>query len=131
MTARQPPLSARRRRFHRRVYLGILHEQRLICACGCNVKFTRAEGYQFDHDTSLGLGGTDTPEDLRALRTPCHAKKTRIEAAVRAKADRQRKAFLGLKKRRGRPMQSRPFRPSRGFDTRVRRKVDGTVEVRL
>ena len=36
-----------RRRFHRRIYLGILRRQRLICACGCGVKFTRKEGYQF------------------------------------------------------------------------------------
>ena len=98
-----------RRRFHRRVYLGILKQQHLLCACGCNVKFTRAEGYQFDHDASLGLGGKDSAENLRALRTPCHAKKTRIEAAMRAKADRQRRFHEGLKKRRGRAMQSRSF----------------------
>lgn len=114
----------RRRKFHRRVYLGILHSQRLRCACGCGVKFTRAEGYQFDHGASIGLGGPDSPDNLRVLRTPCHAKKTRREAAMRAKADRQRKTWLGLKKRRGRKMQGR------GFDTRWRRKFDGTVEVR-
>ena len=114
----------RRRRFPRYVYLGILRRQQLRCACGCNVKLTRKEGYQFDHGASLGLGGLDSPDNLHALRTPCHAKKTRREAAMRAKADRQRKAHLGQKKRRGRKMQSR------GFDTRWRRRMDGTVEAR-
>ncbi len=114
----------RRRKFHRRVYLGILRVQHLRCACGCAQRLTRKEGYQFDHDRSLGLGGDDSPENLRALRTPCHLKKTQAEAHRRAKADRQRKAWLGLKKRRGRPMQSRPF------DTRLRKRMSGQVEVR-
>ena len=114
----------RRRKFPRRVYLGILRWQQLRCACGCGVKLTRKEGYQFDHGASLGLGGLDSPDNLHALRTLCHAKKTRCEATMRAKADRMRLAWLGLKKRRGRKMPSRPF------DTRLRRKFNGTVEAR-
>ena len=117
-------MNIRRRKFHRRVYLDILRRQRLLCACGCGVKLSRKEGYQFDHDSSLGLGGADSPENLHALRTPCHAKKTRTEATIRAKADRQRKSWLGLKKRRGPKLQGR------GWDKRLRRRFDGTVEVR-
>ncbi len=114
-----------RRRFHRRVYLGILRRQKLRCACGCHVKLTRTEGYQFDHEHDLALGGPDTPENLQALRTPCHAKKSRAGAAARAKTKRLENVRLhGMKKRRGRAMRSR------GFQTRLRRKFDGSVEAR-
>lgn len=116
----------RRRKFHRRVYLGILHRQKLRCACGCGEKLTRKEGYQFDHWTALALGGADGPLNLRALRTPCHKKKSIQDIRRIRKADRQRKAWQGVKKRRdrGRAIQSR------GFDKTRRRKFDGTVEVR-
>ncbi len=114
----------RRRKFPRYVYLGILREQQLICACGCNVKLTRKEGYQFDHHTALALGGADTPENLRAVRTPCHKRISAVDIRMIRKAERQRKAWQGVQKRRGRAMQSR------GFDTRLRRRMDGRVEVR-
>ncbi len=114
----------RRRKFHRRVYLGILRRQRLICACGCGVKLIRAEGYQFDHHTALALGGADTPDNLRAVRVPCHKEISAVDIRMVRKAARQRKAWLGEKKRRGHALPSRPF------DTRLRRKFDGTVEAR-
>ena len=114
----------RRRKFHRRVYWAILREQKLICACSCNIKLTRKEGYQFDHHTALALGGADTPGNLRAVRVPCHKRISAADIRMIRKADRQRKAWRGDKSRRGRAMQSRPF------DTRLRRKLDGTVEVR-
>ena len=114
----------RRRKFHRRVYLGILRKQRLCCACGCNVKLTRKEGYQFDHHTALALGGADIPENLRAVRTSCHKKISAVDIGMIRKADRQRKFHSGLKKRRRAPMKSC------GFDTRLRKRMDGRVEVR-
>ena len=113
-----------RRRFPRRVYLGILRRQKLLCACGCGVKLTRKEGYQFDHTRALALGGADETTNLRALRVRCHKIETRADVKMIRKADRQRKSHEGKKKRRGRPMQSRPF------DARLRRRMDGTVEVR-
>ena len=114
-----------RRRFPRRVYLGILRRQRLLCACGCGVKLTRKEGYQFDHHTALALGGADGPGNLRAVRVPCHKKISAVDIRMIRKADRQRKAKLGVKKRRGRALQSRPF------DKRLRRRMDGRVEVNI
>ena len=114
----------RRRKFHRRIYLGILRRQKLLCACGCGVKLTRAEGYQFDHHTALALSGADTPDNLRALRVPCHKKVTSIDIRMISKATRQRKAHLGETRRHGRKLPSRPF------DSRLRRRVDGRVEVR-
>ena len=106
----------RRRKFHRRVYLGILRQQRLRCACGCGVKITRKEGYQFDHDTALALGGADTPDNLRAVRVPCHKRISAVDIRMIRKADRQRKAWQGVKKRRGRAMQSRGFQGWRKFN---------------
>ena len=79
---------------------------------------------QWDHILPLCLGGTNDADNWHGLCRKCHAAKTKKEAAMRAKADRQRKAWQGNKKRRGRAMQSRPF------DTRLRRRFDGTVEVR-
>ncbi len=117
-------MKTRRRKFHRRVYWAILRRQKLRCACDCNVKLTRAEGYQFDHITALALGGADTPENLRAVRTPCHKRISTVDIGMIRKADRQGKAHRGDKKRRGRVMPSRPF------DTRLRRRMDGRVEVR-
>ncbi len=119
-----------RRRFHRRAYLGILRAQRLRCFCGCGVKLTRKEGYQFDHEHDLALGGPDTPENLQALRTPCHLKKSRKGAAMRAKAKRIARKLAGTWKRRGPKLPSRPFGQPRPFDTTLRRRFDGRVEVR-
>lgn len=113
-----------RRRFPRRVYLGILRSQKLRCACGCGEKLTRKEGYQFDHHVALALGGADEPANLRALRKQCHKIKSRADVRMVRKADRQRKYHEGTKKRRGRKLQGR------GFDPRWRRRFDGTVEVR-
>lgn len=78
----------------------------------------------WDHILPLCLGGTNEPDNWQGLCQKCHAEKTKKEAGMRAKADRMRKTWQGVKKRRGRAMQSR------GFDTRLRRKFDGTVEVR-
>ncbi len=77
-----------RRRFHRRVYLGILKAQRNICACGCGVKMARAEGYEADHILALWNGGEDEPGNLQFLRAPCHKRKTVGEAPKRAKVNR-------------------------------------------
>jgi hypothetical protein len=117
-------MKPRRRKFHRYIYLGILRRQKLICACGCDIKMTRAEGYQFDHHTALALGGADTPENLRAVRTSCHKKISAADIRMIRKADRQHKFHFGLKKHRRAPMQSC------GFDKRLRRRFNGRVEVR-
>lgn len=108
-----------RRKFPRRVYWGILRQQKLLCACGCGIKLTAKEGYEFDHDRSLGLGGADSSDNLRAVRVPCHARKSRLEAGMRAKADRQRRFHLGAKKRRGRKIQSRGFTKWQKFNGEI------------
>ena len=74
----------------------------------------------WDHILPLCLGGSNDG-NWQALCLDCHAKKTKKEAGMRAKADRLAK---GPKKPRGRKLPSRPF------DVRLRRRVDGRVEVR-
>lgn len=114
----------RRRKFHRRVYLGILRRQKLWCAYECGKKLSSSIGYQFDHQTPLALGGIDDPNNLRAVCIPCHKKISAVDIGMICKADRQGKAHRGDKKHRGRSIPSRPF------DTRLRRRMDGTVKVR-
>ena len=112
----------------RRRYLTATAKAEIYCAqyenCdegGDDVSFADIE---WDHILPLCLGGTNDDDNWHGLCRKCHATKTKKEAGMRAKADRQRKAWLGVKKRRGRAIQSRPF------DTRLRRKVSSRVEVR-
>ncbi len=119
------PLGAamtRRRYLTAKTKIQVWNHQSGCCAiCGCwHDPFYMA----YDHILPLCLGGTNERPNWQALCKTCHAVKTKREAGMRAKADRQRKAREGVKKRRGRAMSSRPF------DTRLRRRVDGRVEVR-
>lgn len=116
-----------RRRFHRRIYLGILRKQRLVCACGCLTKFTKSEGYEFNHVVGLWEGGKDVPENIEALRVPCHKPVTKRQAFERAKAKRIARKRAGIwRKPKGRKIQSRGFQsrpgeykwPKRSFQTR-------------
>ena len=112
----------RRRYLTPHAKLKLWHEQGENCAeCRTATAFSRM---QWDHVLALCLTGTNDAHNWQGLCTPCHATKTRREAGMRAKADRQRGYHLGVKTRRW------PKLPSRPFDTRLRRRFDGTVEVR-
>lgn len=100
----------------------IWHRQDGRCAeCKWGAEF---KAMQWDHVLPICLGGDNRAENWQGLCGRCHLRKTKREAGMRAKADRQRKYHEGTKERRGRKMQGR------GFDTRLRRRVDGRVEVR-
>ncbi len=76
----------RRRRFHPRIYADIIKRQDGICACGCDEPLgTDPRDINFDHELALHLGGTDTPDNLRALRKKHHLVKTIRESKDRAK----------------------------------------------
>ncbi|KKN17946.1 hypothetical protein LCGC14_0960920 [marine sediment metagenome] len=78
-----------------------------------------------DHKNPLWCTGTNDADNWQLLCIPCHGAKTKREAAARAKAKRlERRRWEALKKPKGRKMQSR------GFDTRLRKRMDGRVEVR-
>ena len=94
-----------------RVKARIVLAQDGICACGCGVKLgTAGEGIDFDHDTALINGGENRESNLRALRRPCHAVKTKADVAEKAKVARVRSKHLGLAK----PKRKMPYRKFNG-----------------
>ena len=110
----------RRRYLTAKAKAEIHHDQNGCCAeCGDWIMLAET---QWDHILPLCLGGSND-NNWQGLCMKCHATKTKKEAGMRAKADRC-KAWEGVKKRRGRALQSR------GFCTRLRRKMSGRVEVR-
>ncbi len=111
----------RRRYLTAKAKAEIHHDQNGCCAeCGDWIMLAET---QWDHILPLCFGGVNE-NNWQGLCRKCHTAKTKKEAGMRAKADRQRESHEGTKKRRGRKMPSRPF------DTRLRRKFNGTVEVR-
>ena len=79
----------RRRRYPPRVYWEIVSRQKGICACGCNELLgADPRGIEFDHVVALADGGSDTPENLQALKVRHHRSKSSREAIARAKARR-------------------------------------------
>lgn len=70
-----------------------------ICACGCGQKLGAAgEPIEFDHEVALINGGENRETNLRALRRPCHAAKSKADVAEKAKVARVRGKHLGLRK---------------------------------
>jgi 5-methylcytosine-specific restriction enzyme A len=100
----------------------LLRQQGWKCGCGCGTPVWPGAPVEYDHTLPLALGGTEKPDS--ALAKHCHREKTKADVGRIAKADRQKKAHLGLKSRKGRAI------PSRGFDKSLRKKMDGTVERR-
>lgn len=72
------------------------------CACGCGRAIT-LQNSDAEHGLPVGLGNAGKPDSL--WHRDCHKGKTAQDRARMAKADRQRKAHLGLKK------AQRPFPP--------------------
>lgn len=78
---------------------------------------------EFDHITPLWLGGKNCESNLQALAPKAHAGKTKAEATVRAKINRQIGKHFGTKKQSSRPI---PGSKASG----LRKRMDGTVERR-
>lgn len=82
----------------------------------------------FDHVIAWQLGGKSTLDNCALLcavaSDSCHARKTRLDVAAIARAKRRAlfQATGRSRARKGRPLQSR------GFDTRWRKRMNGTVE---
>jgi 5-methylcytosine-specific restriction endonuclease McrA len=103
-----------------RVKARIVMAQDGICACGCGVKLGAAgEPIEFDHEVALINGGENRESNLRALRRPCHAVKTKADVAEKAKVARVRAQHLGFK------APKRKIPGSKG--TGLRKRMDGTV----
>ncbi len=55
---------------------------------------------EYDHKHALGLGGGSEIDNLQVICQPCHRHKTHEEdRPVMAKADRQKKAAAGIKRK--------------------------------
>lgn len=108
------------------------------CACGCGAWAPLAE-IDFDHVDEYVKGGPTAIGNGQPLRRdPCHKAKSAIGAAVTGKVTRtRRKLSVTLKrdaqhspssaKRRAWPTRSLQSRP---FDTRFRKRFNGTTEAR-
>ncbi len=75
------------------------------------------ELWDVEHVIPLALGGDDAEANMRPAHRQCHAPKTVNDIRVIAKAKRLEARRIGIKK------QSK-------WQTKFRRKMDGTVEVR-
>lgn len=101
-----------------------------LCGCGCGktVPLT-GPGVVYDHRIALDLGGPDEDWNVVPLiADPCNKAKTKLDAKLIAKSRRLRKRTDGTRKPRP-PIPTRKLTGG-GFDTRLRKKMDGTVEVR-
>ena len=83
----------------------------------CERKIQSGEGWEVEHVIPLALGGEDTEANMRPAHKDCHGRKTRADNASWTKAKRVRAKHLGIRK------------PSK-WQTKFRRKMDGTVEIR-
>ena len=85
----------------------------------CGVRFDVKVKADFDHIQPLWIGGENRENNLQAICSVCHGKKTATEATVRGKVNRLRSATIEPKKK-GRPIDGSKTSP-------WKRKMDGTV----
>jgi hypothetical protein len=86
----------------------MLEKQGWKCACSnkCSQPLWPGAPVRYDHRPPLALGGTAKPN--QAVTPHCHDRLTKTDLAQIAKSNRQRKAHLGLKKRKNPGFQKRP-----------------------
>ena len=83
----------------------------------CEQKIKVGEAWEADHVIPFALGGADDESNMRPAHKVCHAPKTVADVRRIAKAKRMAAKHHGIKK------QSK-------WQTKFRRKFDGTVELR-
>ncbi|MFE3838917.1 HNH endonuclease [Pseudogemmobacter sonorensis] len=104
-----------------RVKARIVMAQGGICACGCGVKLGVAgEGVEFDHTMALILGGENRETNLRALRRPCHKRKTAHDVAQKSTEARKRGKHLGIAPKSARPLPG-------GRNSKFKIKIGGGI----
>lgn len=88
----------------------------------CDTRITTGQKWQADHMKPLWLGGEDIEANMAPAHVHCHASKSAAERTVKAKGDRSRARYLGIRK-------SKHLIPgSKG--TPWRKRMNGTVESR-
>jgi 5-methylcytosine-specific restriction endonuclease McrA len=86
-------------------------------------KITPGDAWDLDHKTALINGGEHRESNLFPALRDKHREKTREDIKTKAKVARVKARHIGVKTD-GRKLQSR------GFDKRLRKRMDGTVERR-
>lgn len=95
--------------------LRILSRQDNKCALTGH-QFVPGDNIEFDHITALWLGGKNRESNLHAVLGEAHKRKTKAEAAVRAKTNRGTAKHLGIIKPAGKlrgPAFPKPDKPAR------------------
>ena len=95
--------------------LRILDRQENKCALTGHV-FRPGDKIEFDHITPLWLHGENREKNLHAVLGEPHKRKTKAEAAVRSKINRQTARNLGITKPAGKlrgPSFQKPAKPER------------------
>lgn len=87
--------------------LRILARQEGKCALTGHV-FVPGDKIEFDHITPLWLGGANRETNLHAVLGEAHKRKTKVEAAIRAKTNQNMAKHLGITKPAGK-IRSAPF----------------------
>ena len=86
------------------------------CLCGLPIDASRGTPWIVEHIKPRWLGGSDDESNMGPAHKHCATQKTKDEAPVKAKSDRIRANFLGIKKPRrtipGRKFDGTPI-PSR------------------
>ena len=94
--------------------LRILDRQGNRCAMTDHA-FRPGDKIEYDHKMPLWLGGRNCESNLQAVLADAHKRKTQAEATVRAKVNAIRKKHLLGKQ------------PSKGWNTRFKKKINGDV----
>jgi hypothetical protein len=93
----------------------------ICCLCDLPIRAGRGEMW-VEHLKPLWLGGADDRSNMGPAHVPCARAKTSGEAPQKAKSDRVRANYLGIRKRpRGRPLAGTRA-------SGIRRRMNGNVE---
>lgn len=77
------------------------------CICHCQIH--PGERWTIEHLTPLWLGGPDSDTNRRPAHERCAIQKTVSEAPIKAKSDRVRANYLGIRKTPRRKLRTRGF----------------------
>lgn len=98
----------------KRQRLSRLHRTRIYdaaqgkcCICGCRIQ--AGQRWIVEHPKPLWMGGPDDDTNRRPAHERCAISKTISEAPIKAKSDRVRANYLGIRKTTRRKLQSRGF----------------------
>ncbi len=119
----------RKRATERQVIAVLLSQGAVIPCYRCKIALTAGEAVEREHVVPLALDGTDEPENWRYSHKECHARQTNGSRATSYGSDKHaiakgKRLARGPRQRKGKAI------PGRGFDRKLRKRMDGTVEIR-